>query len=93
MMIIKKWFHFLEENWTGVILTQSFFLVLSALYGYWSQGLHDGKWDINTMWTGIGAIATAAGAAWGKWFVIGKYNTEQGKSGSMTGGEKEIGGN
>ena len=84
--MIQRWFHFLEENWTGIIFTQSFFLVLSALAGYWMQGINDGKWDIAAMWTGIGAIATAAAAAYGKWFVIGKYNTAPGEPGKMTGG-------
>ena len=82
--MLDKWFNYIEEHWTGIIFTQSFLLVTSALAGYWIQGIKTGHWDINSMWTGVGAVATAAAAAYGKWFVIGKYNTTPGQPGSMT---------
>ena len=87
--MLVKWFNYLEKHWTGIILTQSFALVLSALAGYWIQGIKEGHWDITSMWTGVGAVATAAAAAYGKWFVIGKYNKPIGQPGHMINEEGE----
>lgn len=91
MKYLQAWFNFLEEHWTGIIFTQTCALVASALAGFWIQGVEQGKWDLAAMWTGVGAIATAAAAAWGKWFVISKYNTEGGQPASMTGAQTKGG--
>ncbi|MDR3564430.1 MAG: hypothetical protein P4N41_25745 [Negativicutes bacterium] len=83
MRLVGKWFCYLEKHWVGITFTWSFVFAGSALYGYWSEGLITGKWDIMAMWAGITALFTAASAAYGKWWTISKYNTPPGQPAQM----------
>ena len=81
-----------ETNWLPLViilaLIMMVFLVLvllSWLFGYWSNGLRGTHYEINSCLTGIGAVCTGiatvvglAKAAWTKYGYDSKYNTPQG---------------
>jgi hypothetical protein len=46
--------------------------------GYFANGLYLCHFDLGSCWTGMGAIATAGTAGFGKWWVDGKYNSGSG---------------
>ena len=75
MKWVKAWFCFLEANWLGITLTLTLLPVLSGLAGFWIMGLKSGRYEIMALWPAVAAVTAAATAAWGKWFVISKYNT------------------
>jgi hypothetical protein len=69
------------------LLWMAFLLMIGAswLYGYWSNGLHGTKFDINSCWQGISVVAAAfaailalAKAGWTKWKTDSEFNTDQG---------------
>ena len=68
-------FDFLHDYWVGVILTMTLIQFISAICGFWIQGLTKGVWDLNAMWVGVGAIASAAATGYSKWWVDSKYNS------------------
>lgn len=60
-------------------------VVLSWLYGYWSNGILGTHFEISSCWTGVGAIAAAfasivglAKAAWTKYSQDSQFNTLNG---------------
>lgn len=70
---------FLHDNWVGVILLMTLLVFLAWLMGYLLNGFYGYKFDLQSCWAGFGAIATAAGAGWGKWFVDSKLNSIAGE--------------
>jgi len=72
--MISKFLAYLELNWAGLVLVQMLMIFVSAMYGFWSQGLHKGVWDLMALWAGTSAIATAAIGLYGKFYVQSKYN-------------------
>ena len=80
---------FLEAGQTkqvGLLMTfLMFFLalvMLSWLYGYWSNGLWGTKFEINSCWQGLAGIVTGLGglaAMAAKYYVDSRYNSEFGK--------------
>lgn len=63
---------FLEDDSVCVILVMAIVLFLSAIAGFWIQGLTKNIWDLNAMWSGIGAIFSAAATKFGKCWLTGK---------------------
>ncbi|MEN6566788.1 MAG: hypothetical protein ABFC57_10845 [Veillonellales bacterium] len=76
--MIVRFMNFLHDHWPGVILLMTFALVLSALCGFWIQGITEHKWDMAVLWTGIIALATAAATGYGKFWADSKYNSPPG---------------
>jgi hypothetical protein len=86
---LKAFAKWCEKEWLalviGLILAMMIFLVLvlvSWLFGYWSNGLRGTHFEINSCLTGIGAVCTGmlsvvglAKAAWMKYGYDSKYNT------------------
>ncbi len=62
-------------------------LVLSSwLEGCWLNGLYGFKFELASVWQGLGACAaaigsllTASGISMGKYYIDSKFNSEQGK--------------
>ncbi|MEN6411626.1 MAG: hypothetical protein ABFC84_02545 [Veillonellales bacterium] len=77
--MIVKFMNFLHDHWPGVVLTMTLILFLSALAGYWIQGITEHKWDMTAMWAGVTAIAAAAAAGYGKFWADSKYNSLTGQ--------------
>ncbi|CUH97152.1 putative membrane protein [Propionispora sp. 2/2-37] len=77
--MMKRWFSFLHDNWVGVILTMTLILFFVYLYAFFRNGEGGAHFDLVSCWTGVGAIATAAAAGWGKWVVDSKYNSVGGQ--------------
>lgn len=60
-------------------------VLLSWFVGYYANGFGDYKFDLNSVWQGLGACITAitglltmAGVQLGKHYVDSKYNSEMG---------------
>jgi hypothetical protein len=68
LLLLEKWFEYLEKNWVGITLTQSFVLTLSALFGFWDQGLATHNWQIYTLWPGVTAVMGAGTMAYASFF-------------------------
>lgn len=67
--------NFLRDHWSGVVLTMTLILFLSALFGYWYQGVTKNVWDMTAMWAGVTAIGAAAATGYGKLWADSKYNS------------------
>ena len=77
--MIRRWFHFLHDNWVGVILTMTLILFFVYLYAFFRNGHYGEHYDLSSCWAGVGAIATAAAAGWGKWVVDSTLNSIDGQ--------------
>ena len=83
---IKNFIEALQSQQVGVLMTfLMMFLalvMLSWLYGYWSNGLFGTKFEINSCWQGLAGIVTGLGglaAMAAKDYVDSKYNSEHGE--------------
>ena len=83
---IKNFIEALQSQQVGVLMTfLMMFLalvMLSWLYGYWSNGLFGTKFEINSCWQGLAGIVTGLGglaAMAAKYYVDSKYNSVRGE--------------
>ena len=83
---IKNFIEALQSQQVGVLMTfLMMFLalvMLSWLYGYWSNGLFGTKFEINSCWQGLAGIVTGLGglaAMAAKYYVDSKYNSVHGE--------------
>lgn len=81
-----------EKHWIAlvILLVCCMMLFLSAvmvswLYGYWSNALTGTKFELGSCWQGIGTVVTGlggvaglAGVAWSKYHIDSKYNSPAG---------------
>lgn len=82
-----------QTNWLALIifmvLAMLFFLfvvMISWLYGYWSNAINGTHFELASCWsgvtvviTGLGGVAALAGAGWSKYHIDSKYNTAMGE--------------
>lgn len=82
-----------QSNWLALVIYAVLFLLFmltavlfSWLYGYWSNGLYETKFDLNSCWsgvtvivTGLGGVAALAKAAWTKYNIDSQYNSAPGE--------------
>ena len=81
-----------EKNWLALVIFMVVIMLLflcavmvSWLYGYWSNALWHTKFELNSCWQGIsvviaglGGITALAKAAWTKYNIDSQYNTPRG---------------
>ena len=93
MSLLEKSTAWLQRNWLGVVIAMvtcmMFFVGLIAfswLYGYWSNAINGTKFAIDSCWqgitvviTGLGGIAALAKAAWTRYEIDSKYNSNEGE--------------
>ncbi len=77
--MILKCTTFLHDNWLGVILVMTITTFIFWAIGYFANGLFGMHFDLASCWAGMGAIATAAAAGCGKWWVDSTKNSDPGK--------------
>lgn len=70
--------NWLHNNWLGIVLVMTITTFLFWAVGYFANGLYNRHFDLASCWAGMGAIATAAAAGFGKWWVDGKFNSIEG---------------
>ena len=82
---IKSFMKAIQTKQVGLLMTfLMFFLalvMLSWLYGYWSNGLYGTKFEINSCWQGLAGIVTGLGglaAMAAKYYVDSRYNSNNG---------------
>ena len=82
-----------EVHWLALVIILSVVMMIflclvlfSWLYGYWSNGLTGTRFEVNSCWTGVGAIAAGivtviglAKAAWTKYAADSRFNTPMGQ--------------
>lgn len=82
-----------EKNWLqiiivlGVLMMVFLCLILTSwLIGYWANALYGMKFELNSCWAGVSAVAAGivtivglAKAAWTKYGYDSRYNTPSGK--------------
>ena len=82
-----------QSNWIALIVFMIVLMLVficmilfSWLYGYWSNALYGTKFELNSCWTGVGAVITGlagiaalAKAAWTKYSTDSQYNTAFGE--------------
>lgn len=89
--IINSTFVAMKNNMSYICmafgLLAAFTVLLSWLYGYWSNGLWGTHFEINSCWQGLGGIvaglggvAALAGTQYAKYYLDSKYNSAEGKS-------------
>jgi hypothetical protein len=67
--VIVRFIGFLQDECVGIVLLMSLILFVSVIAGFWIQGLTENIWDLNAMWGGIAASATAAATKFCKCWV------------------------
>lgn len=81
-----------EKHWIALVImlvcVMMLFLttvMVSWLYGYWSNALTGTKFELGSCWQGIGTVVTGlggvaglAGVAWSKYHIDSKYNSPAG---------------
>lgn len=77
--MFRWWFAFLHNNWVGVILTMTLVLFFVYLYAFFRNGEYGAHYDLTSCWAGVGAIASATAAGYGKWWADSKYNSVDGQ--------------
>ena len=75
---IKNLLTFLLDNWCGLILLMTLILFLVFLVGFFRNGEFNTNYNLEVVWTGVGATATAATAGIGKWFIDSRFNSKEG---------------
>ena len=102
-----KFGEWVQSNWLALIAILAVVLfvllvviVLSWLYGFWSNGLYGTKFEINSCWQGVSAVGAGivtvvglAKAAWTKYGLDSKYNSPEGQRPSITNSLVKIGDN
>lgn len=82
-----------EDHWLALVIILAIVMMIflclvlfSWLYGYWSNGLTGTRFEVNSCWTGVGAIAAGivtviglAKAAWTKYAADSRFNTPIGE--------------
>ena len=83
---IKQFIEAVQTKQVGVLMTFLMcflaLVMLSWLYGYWSNGLYGTKFEINSCWQGLAGIVTGLGglaAMAAKYYVDSKYNSGEGE--------------
>lgn len=90
---IKEFGTWAQENWDAVVIFATLLLLIfctlilaSWLYGYWSNGIWGTKFELNTVWGGVGAVITGAGSVFGlaqtsnsKYKTDSQYNSKCGE--------------
>lgn len=83
-----------QANWLALVVFMVLLMLLfvcavmvSWLYGYWSNALYGTKFDLASCWsgitvvvTGLGGVAALAKAAWTKYGMDSKYNSAAGET-------------
>lgn len=77
--MIVKVMKFLHDNWVGVIFMMMLILFSVWLFAFFANGLLGCHFELASCWAGVGAIATAAAAGWGKWVVDSRNNSLPGE--------------
>ena len=81
-----------QANWLALVILLLLIMMLficiilgSWLFGFWSNGLHGTHFELQSCWTGIGAVvaglggvASLATAAWSKYHTDSKFNSATG---------------
>ena len=82
---IKQFINAVQTQQVGALMTfLMMFLalvMLSWLYGYWSNGLFGTHFEINSCWQGLAGIVTGLGGLAtmaAKYYVDSKYNSDHG---------------
>lgn len=89
LMAFGQW---ATDHWLTIVVLMSvtmiFFLcaiIVSWLIGYWANALYEMKFELNSCWSGVSAVAAGivtivglAKAAWTKYGLDSKYNSEEG---------------
>ena len=100
-----KFCEWAQSNWLALIAILAVVLfillvviVLSWLYGFWSNGLYGTKFEINSCWQGVSAVGAGivtvvglAKAAWTKYGLDSKYNSPEGQRPNITNSLMKIG--
>lgn len=92
---VKDFVSAVQTKQVGILMTfLMMFLglvMLSWLFGYWSNGLYGTKFEINSCWQGLAGIVTGLGGLAtmaAKYYVDSKYNSDEGVMPHATKGEK-----
>ena len=81
-----------QKNWLALVIAMIVLMLifvcaimLSWLYGYWSNALNGTRFELASCWpgitvviTGIGGITALAKAAWTKYAADSRFNSEAG---------------
>ena len=81
-----------QHNWLALVIAMIVLMLgflcvvmVSWLYGYWSNALNGTKFELSSCWsgitvviTGIGGVAALAKAAWTKYATDSQYNSAAG---------------
>lgn len=92
-----------ETHWLALVIYAVLFLLLclavvlvSWIYGFWSNGLWGTKFDVNSCWSGVtvivaglGGVTALAKAAWTKYNADSQFNTPQGQPVAFDKGENK----
>lgn len=72
---------------TGIMILFICAIMFSWLYGFWSNGLNDTHFELNSCWTGLAAIASGlvtvggfVGTALFKHYTDSKFNSKEGET-------------
>ena len=90
---ILKFSEWAQANWLALVvfmvlimLTFVCAIMLSWLYGYWSNALFGTKFDLTSCWSGItvviaglGGVGALAKAGWTKYKTDSEFNTANGE--------------
>ena len=79
MRIWKAYADFIQNYILVIIVTIFLAFVGMAIFGYFRNGELTGKYDVATLWVGIGTIFTSGVVAFLKFFIDSKYNTALGE--------------
>ena len=69
----------LAKRWIESTMIMVLILFLLFCLGYICNGFWGYQFDLNTIWTGLGAISAASITGLGKYFLDSKYNTKDGE--------------
>lgn len=82
----KSFIKAIQTKQVGVLMTfLMFFLglvMMSWLFGYWSNGLYGTRFEINSCWQGLAGIVTGLGGLAtmaAKYYIDSKYNSTEGE--------------
>lgn len=82
-----------QDNWLALIIIMGIIMMIflclvmiSWLYGYWANALYGMHFELSSCWsgitvvvTGLGGVAALAKAAWTKYGMDSRYNSEPGR--------------
>lgn len=83
---IKSLIQAVQTKQVGILMTflMTFLAIvmMSWLYGYWSNGFYDTHFEINSCWQGLAGIVTGLGGLAtmaAKYYVDSRYNSNEGE--------------